>query len=130
MVACYLTCLNKKKVNRLVTLKCQECSFSKKSRQNPGEVEEVSVADYYWEVYKHRLKYPNAPALDVGSKKKPTYIPLELCKIIEGQRYTKALSRMQRQKQIEIGKQSPQDRRHVCEDVILIHLLDCVATPT
>ncbi len=55
---------------------------------------------------------------------------LQLCKIIEGQRYTKALSRMQRQKQIEIGKQSPQDRRHVCEDVILIHLLDCVATPT
>ncbi|CAK9867455.1 unnamed protein product [Sphagnum jensenii] len=103
---------------------CKDLTFSKKLRQNPGEVEEVSVADYYWEVYKHRLKYPNAPALDVGSKKKPTYIPLELCKIIEGQRYTKALSRMQRTKQIDIGKQPPQDRRHVCEDAMAVNKYD------
>ncbi len=53
--------------------------FVKKSQINPDEPEEISVANYYyWDVYKHRLKYPNAPALDVGSKKKPTtYIPLE-----------------------------------------------------
>ncbi len=36
------------------------------------------MANYYWEVYKHRLKYPNAPALDVGRKEKPIYIPLQV----------------------------------------------------
>jgi hypothetical protein len=52
--------------------------LSKKSKENPKEFEEVSITDYYWEIYKHCLKYPNALALDVGSKKKPTYIPMEV----------------------------------------------------
>jgi hypothetical protein len=42
--------------------------FSKKSKENLEEFEEVSVADYYWEIYKHCLKFSNAPALDVDSK--------------------------------------------------------------
>jgi hypothetical protein len=50
----------------------------RQSWQHPEEPKQVSVANYYWEVYKHRLKYPNAPALDVGRKEKPIYIPLEV----------------------------------------------------
>ena len=33
---------------------------------------------YYFEVYSYTLKYPDLPALDVGNKKKPTYIPIEV----------------------------------------------------
>jgi hypothetical protein len=50
----------------------------RQSWQHPEEPKQVSVENYYWEVYKHHLKYPNAPALDVGRKGKPIYIPLEV----------------------------------------------------
>ncbi|KAH8968725.1 hypothetical protein BDL97_03G144100 [Sphagnum fallax] len=99
-------------------LACKDLKFLRQSWQYPEEPKQVSVANYYWEVYKHRLKYPNAPALDVGRKGKPIYIPLELCKIVEGQWYTKPLSQIQHQKQIDFGRQSPQDRRAVCESAI------------
>ncbi|CAN5968634.1 unnamed protein product [Sphagnum jensenii] len=97
-------------------LACKDLKFLRQSWQYPEEPKQVSVANYYWEVYKHRLKYPNAPALDVGRKGKPIYIPLELCKIVEGQWYTKPLSQIQHEKQIDFGRQSPQDRRAVCEN--------------
>jgi eukaryotic translation initiation factor 2C len=38
----------------------------------------VSVEEYYFNVYSYSLKYPDLPALDVGNKKKPTFIPLEV----------------------------------------------------
>jgi hypothetical protein len=50
---------------------------------------------------------------------------VQLCKIVEGQWYTKPLSHTQHQKQIDFGRQSPQDRRGVCESVSLISLSDC-----
>jgi hypothetical protein len=50
--------------------------FSKKSKENPKEFEEVLLTNYYWEIYNHVLKFSNAPALDVDSKKKLTYIPM------------------------------------------------------
>ena len=40
--------------------------------------EEISVEQYYFDVYSYKLKYPDLPALDVGNKKKPTFIPLEV----------------------------------------------------
>ena len=36
--------------------------------------EEVSVEQYYFQMYSYTLKYPNLPALDVGNKKKHTFI--------------------------------------------------------
>jgi eukaryotic translation initiation factor 2C len=161
-------------ISGLSPLACKDLKFLRQSWQHPEEPKQVSVVNYYWEVYKHRLKYPNAPALDVGRKEKPIYIPLEvwfsllflsfsyqvcccwppaprqkkkrmwckfsfekikflycccwlvqLCKIVEGQWYTKPLSHTQHQKQIDFGRQSPQDRRGVCESVSLISLSDC-----
>ena len=40
---------------------------------------------------------------------------LQLCKIVEGQRYTKSLSSKQRQAQIAACKQGPQERQNTCE---------------
>ncbi|KAH9569552.1 hypothetical protein CY35_03G139300 [Sphagnum magellanicum] len=111
-------------ISGLSPLACKHLKFLRQSWQHPEEPKQVSVANYYWEVYKHRLKYPNAPALDVGRKEKPIYIPLELCKIVEGQWYTKPLSQIQHQKQIDFGRQSPQDRRGVCESAIAINKYD------
>lgn len=54
--------------------------FTKRIKDEEGnfQEEEVSVEKYYFDVYNHRLKYRELPALDVGHKKKPTYIPLEV----------------------------------------------------
>ncbi|KAG0608690.1 hypothetical protein M758_8G124800 [Ceratodon purpureus] len=98
----------------------RDLKFTKKTKDNQGNVreEEVSVEQYYFNVYSYTLKYPELPALDVGNKKKPTFIPIELCKIVEGQRYTKPLSSKQRQFQIAACKQGPQERQGICENAM------------
>lgn len=36
------------------------------------------MEQYYFDVYSYTLKYPGLPAIDVGNKKKPTFLPLEV----------------------------------------------------
>uniref|UniRef100_A0A5S6Q8F1 Piwi domain-containing protein n=1 Tax=Trichuris muris TaxID=70415 RepID=A0A5S6Q8F1_TRIMR len=48
---------------------------------------DVSVANYFKETY-YQLRYPHLPALQVGSKKKSIYLPVEVCKIANKQRCT------------------------------------------
>lgn len=47
---------------------------------------EITVADYFREKYNISLKYPNLPAVNIGSKRKPTWLPMELCQVAPGQR--------------------------------------------
>ncbi|KAG0611825.1 hypothetical protein M758_7G167600 [Ceratodon purpureus] len=100
----------------------RDLKFTKRIKDDGGNVreEDVSVEAYYFEVYSYTLKYPGLPALDVGNKKKPTFIPVELCKIVAGQRYTKALSSKQRTAQIAACKQGPQERQKICENAMEI----------
>ncbi|KAK1381692.1 hypothetical protein POM88_019427 [Heracleum sosnowskyi] len=43
------------------------------------------------------LRYSgDLPCINVGKPKRPTYIPLELCSLVSLQRYTKALTTLQR----------------------------------
>ncbi|KAL1082033.1 hypothetical protein V6Z11_D09G106600 [Gossypium hirsutum] len=55
----------------------------------------VSVVKYFREKYNVVLKYPSLPALQRGSEARPVYLPMELCSIVEGQRYTKKLNEQQ-----------------------------------
>ncbi|KAB2065470.1 hypothetical protein ES319_A09G090700v1 [Gossypium barbadense] len=55
----------------------------------------VSVVKYFREKYNVVLKYPSLPALQSGSQARPVYLPMELCSIVEGQRYTKKLNEQQ-----------------------------------
>lgn len=50
----------------------------------------------------------------------------QLCKVIAGQRYTKSLSTKQRQLQIAECKQSPQERRRICENVSWVAFDTCL----
>ncbi|XP_047314074.1 protein argonaute MEL1-like [Impatiens glandulifera] len=58
-------------------------------------VQKKYVVQYYLERYRITLRYPSLPAMQYGSDSKPIYLPLELCKIVEGQRYTKKLNERQ-----------------------------------
>ncbi|KAH9619822.1 hypothetical protein KSS87_003277 [Heliosperma pusillum] len=51
-----------------------------------------SVIEYFQEVYGYTIQYPLLPCLQVGNQKKVNYLPMEACKIVEGQRYTRRLN--------------------------------------
>ncbi|GMP66707.1 hypothetical protein CsSME_00026955 [Camellia sinensis var. sinensis] len=67
-----------------------------------GQTLEITVYEYFT---KHRnIELTNSeymPCIDVGKPERPNYLPLELCTLVSLQRYTKALSSMQRAPLVE-----------------------------
>ncbi|KAG8066276.1 hypothetical protein GUJ93_ZPchr0004g39746 [Zizania palustris] len=52
---------------------------------------QTKILDYYSDRYNKVIEYPELPCLDLSkSKDKPNYVPIELCHLLEGQRYPKA----------------------------------------
>ncbi|KAH0458254.1 hypothetical protein IEQ34_013569 [Dendrobium chrysotoxum] len=51
-----------------------------------------SVAQYFREKYNCILVYDSLPCIKAGSDSKPKYLPMEACKIVDGQRYIKKLN--------------------------------------
>ncbi|KAL8246612.1 hypothetical protein R6Q59_007828 [Mikania micrantha] len=92
---------------------CGEQIFLLKQKNGdiPSEAIEITVYNYY--ANHHRVEVNQSrdyPCLDVGKPKRPVYIPLELCELLPLQRYTKALSNLQRASLVEKSRQKPQDR--------------------
>ncbi|KAJ4785439.1 Argonaute family protein [Rhynchospora pubera] len=69
------------------------------------------VVDYFREVYSHNIRYVKLPCLDVGNNsRKPNYLPMEVCKIVKGQRYRKKLNENQTTNLLKATCQKPVDR--------------------
>ena len=43
------------------------------------------MADAHPELVLHRLREPHLPCIDVGTKHKPVWLPMELCTVVRGQ---------------------------------------------
>lgn len=99
---------------------CSQQTFMKRRKDESGQLieTELTIQQYYEMQYSISLRHPNLPCIAAGRAKKPTYIPVELCNIIGGQRYTKALSSSQRQKMIDQARQSPDERRNVVQQAM------------
>ncbi|XP_027072355.1 protein argonaute PNH1 [Coffea arabica] len=69
-----------------------------------------TVIEYFQEVYKFTIQHSHLPCLQVGSQKKLNYLPMEACKIVEGQRYTKRLNEKQITSLLKFSCQRPQDQ--------------------
>ncbi|KAL5732173.1 argonaute 1B [Ranunculus cassubicifolius] len=54
-----------------------------------------SVIQYFQETYGHIIRLTTLPCLQVGSPQRPNYLPMEVCKIVGGQRYSKKLNEKQ-----------------------------------
>ncbi|KAJ3670135.1 hypothetical protein LUZ60_010459 [Juncus effusus] len=59
------------------------------------EGKRISVVEYFRQRYKLNLQYITLPCLQSGNDSRPTYLPMEVCKIIEGQKYSKKLNERQ-----------------------------------
>ena len=75
-----------------------------------GQTVECTVSKYFLDKYKMKLRYPNLPCLQVGQEHKHTYLPLEVCNIVAGQRCIKKLTDMQTSTMIKATARSAPDR--------------------
>ncbi|XP_021902597.1 protein argonaute 4-like isoform X2 [Carica papaya] len=100
------------KITGLSERPCKEQTFVLKNRKDDnGEEAEVTVYDYFVNTRGIELRYSgDLPCINVGKPKRPTFIPLELCSLVPLQRYTKALSTLQRASLVEKSRQKPQER--------------------
>ncbi|KAL5538148.1 hypothetical protein UlMin_045912 [Ulmus minor] len=78
----------------------------------------VSVVQYFRDKYGMALKYVTWPALQAGSSTKPIYLPMELCKIVEGQRYTKKLNEKQVTNLLRATCQRPNEREESIKTMV------------
>uniref|UniRef100_A0AAY4DA02 Protein argonaute-1 n=1 Tax=Denticeps clupeoides TaxID=299321 RepID=A0AAY4DA02_9TELE len=80
-------------------------------QQENGQTIECTVAQYFKDKYKLVLRYPHLPCLQVGQEQKHTYLPLEVCNIVAGQRCVKKLTDNQTSTMIRATARSAPDRQ-------------------
>ncbi|XP_072959526.1 protein argonaute 4B-like [Typha angustifolia] len=105
---------------------CNEQMFTLKQRNGRdgnGDCEvntvEITVYDYFVKYRNIELRYSaELPCINVGKPKRPTYFPIELCSLVSLQRYTKALSTLQRSSLVEKSRQKPQERMGALNDAL------------
>ncbi|KAI3894698.1 hypothetical protein MKX03_031628 [Papaver bracteatum] len=115
------------KITGLSELPCRQQMFSMKSKgaDADGGTVELTVYDYFVNHRHTELEYSaDYPCINVGKPKRPTYIPVELCSLVSLQRYTKALSTLQRSSLVEKSRQKPQERMKALSDVLKISNYD------
>ncbi|EEE60071.1 hypothetical protein OsJ_12892 [Oryza sativa Japonica Group] len=78
-----------------------------------------TVVQYFWDRYNYRLKYASWPCLQSGSDSRPVYLPMEVCKIVEGQRYSKKLNNKQVTNILRATCQRPQQREQRIHEMVL-----------
>nr|ABL63484.1 argonaute 1 [Pisum sativum] len=69
-----------------------------------------SVVEYFFETYGFVIQHTQWPCLQVGNTQRPNYLPMEVCKIVEGQRYSKRLNERQITALLKVTCQRPLDR--------------------
>ncbi|XP_015577594.1 protein argonaute 5 isoform X2 [Ricinus communis] len=79
---------------------------------------DISVVQYFREKYNIGLKYTSLPALQAGSDAKPIYLPMELCKIVDGQRYSKKLNERQVTALLRATCQRPHEREESIKQMV------------
>ncbi|EPX71823.1 argonaute [Schizosaccharomyces octosporus yFS286] len=96
-----------KKVYSIQGFSSKPASKSNFTRNVNGKSETISVSKYFHEHHNVRLQYPNLPCVIV---KNGAMLPVELCYVEKGQRYTAKLNADQTAKMIRFAAQRPHER--------------------
>ena len=83
-----------------------------------GQTVECTVAKYFSDKYKMKLRYPHLPCLQVGQEHKHTYLPLEVCNVVAGQRCIKKLTDLQTSTMIKATARSAPDREREINNLV------------
>ncbi|KAJ8553965.1 hypothetical protein K7X08_024643 [Anisodus acutangulus] len=112
------------KITGLSKRPCREEMFLLKLRgsDNPNDnvqTVEVTVYEYFVRRRGIELSYSSSlPCINVGSKHKPQFIPVELCSLVSLQRYKKELSAHQRSLLVNKSSQKPIElMKHLNEEL-------------
>nr|XP_043632802.1 protein argonaute 4A-like [Erigeron canadensis] len=100
---------------------CGEQKFMLNQKTANGTANSIEITVYEYFAKYHHIEVKDSydyPCLDVGKPKRPIYLPLELCELISLQRYTKALSSLQRASLVEKSRQKPQERMKALTDAL------------
>ncbi|OPJ90582.1 hypothetical protein AV530_018600 [Patagioenas fasciata monilis] len=91
-------------------------------QQENGQTVECTVAQYFKDRHKLVLRYPHLPCLQVGQEQKHTYLPLEVCNIVAGQRCIKKLTDNQTSTMIRATARSAPDRQEEISKLVSVLL--------
>ncbi|CAM0907115.1 unnamed protein product [Alopecurus aequalis] len=110
------------KIVGLSDRKCNQQTFPlRRWNGNNGHTDtvEITVYDYFLRHKGIELQYSgNLPCIIAGRGRRPGYYPVELCMLVPLQRYTKALSTLQRSSLVEKSRQKPQERMSTLNDAL------------
>ncbi|TPX51160.1 hypothetical protein SeMB42_g01966 [Synchytrium endobioticum] len=71
--------------------------------------ERITINDYFRNVYNITLRHPQLPLIVVGESRK-SQLPIELCKVLPGQRHTRKLNERQTSEMIRFTCRPPSER--------------------
>ncbi|XP_071730034.1 protein argonaute 16-like [Rutidosis leptorrhynchoides] len=102
---------------------CNQQLFPLRVKKDDGTYDDqtinVTVFGYFTKHRNIEVTYSAyIPCIDVGKPKKPTYLPVELCSLVSLQRYTKALSTLQRASLVEKSRQKPAEKMQAITDAM------------
>uniref|UniRef100_A0A1I7TGW4 Protein argonaute-1 n=2 Tax=Caenorhabditis tropicalis TaxID=1561998 RepID=A0A1I7TGW4_9PELO len=83
-----------------------------------GSSYDCTVLKYFADKYQMVLKYPHLPCLQVGQEAKHTYLPLEVCEIVSGQRCFKKLTDNQTSTMIKATARTAPERERDISNLV------------
>ncbi|CAG8475064.1 Piwi domain-containing protein [Rhizophagus irregularis DAOM 181602=DAOM 197198] len=69
--------------------------------------QQIDIATYFFNTYNKRLQYPFLPCIVI---RRETYLPMEVCNVVEGQHYMRKLNERQTENMIKFTCQPPSSR--------------------
>ncbi|XP_035838402.1 protein argonaute 1A isoform X3 [Helianthus annuus] len=87
-----------------------------------GDTVTKYVVDYFKDAYGFSIQHVHWPCLQLGGTHRKNYMPMEVCKIVAGQRYSRKLNERQVTALLKVTCQRPQDREHGILKVMLSNL--------
>ncbi|KAF9359202.1 Eukaryotic translation initiation factor 2C [Mortierella sp. AD094] len=85
----------------------------KDNSADPPQERDIDIVTYFKKTYNITLSYPSLPCVTVG---KTAILPLEVCTVVEGQRYMKKLDERQTADMIKFTSQPPAVRANNIKD--------------
>ncbi|KAK3825007.1 MAG: Piwi domain-containing protein, partial [Benniella sp.] len=102
------------KIFSLTRTSAKDTVFKMAVNRDRGTID-IDVVTYFKQVYNIALNYPSLPCVIVS---RSAILPLEVCRVVEGQRYMKQLGERQEADMIKFTAQSPSVRANSIRDGI------------